>query len=598
MGSMVKRLSFRHLLSGALLALWSAALSGFALERAPERMLLLHLAGGIGGLLPIGAFLARHWWVRRHKLGGHPNARLGQLALVCLALLFLSGFPLLVWTNVAPLQALHALAALVLLLDLTLHMLWRVRRRWLAAPALPSAARPSLWRSSAIGRWLLSGALSAGAVAALVWSSYRPAASDETRSIPLAHASLSADTLPTAQVCAACHGDIAGQWQSSLHAHAATDPYYQSLTALFIQERGVDAARYCATCHNPIGLMHGEVDAHAAPGAGPAQQANAYQARALKQVLPLSAQAAEGVNCAMCHQASQVEREPRNGSLQIAAQPAALPDQALSQLVLRAAPAAHSQALSPSVLQQAQLCGSCHNLRTPDGLALEPTYDEWLASPYPAQGVNCQSCHMPPAQASRVNSGMPQAVRAHGGVPGVPSSLPGLSADPLLLKRAATLAVRAARQGAALLATVTLTNSGAGHFLPSGADDLRQVWLEVTLRAGDGRLRWQSGQLDPYGVLDASTVQFHKVLDDGNGRPIDLHRFWTATGILSDTRLAPLEARQVRYPIEVSPSFCPCALAVRLLYRDVSQAFAEFALDRAVADLPVVEMARAEMLVE
>ena len=64
---------------------------------------------------------------------------------------------------------------------------------------------------------------------------------------------------------------------------------------------------------------------------------------------------------------------------------------------------------------------------------------------------------------------------------------------------------------------------------------------------------------------------------------------------MTDTTLRPLEARMIHYSIPLSPERVPLRLTVRLLYRDVSQAFAEFALDRAVPDLPTREMARIDV---
>ncbi|HSD84602.1 MAG TPA: hypothetical protein VLG46_12120, partial [Anaerolineae bacterium] len=144
-----------------------------------------------------------------------------------------------------------------------------------------------------------------------------------------------------------------------------------------------------------------------------------------------------------------------------------------------------------------------------------------------------------------------------------------------------------------LLATVTITNSGAGHHLPTGANDLRQVWLEVVLRDEHGQVVWHSGSMDQYGVLDSSTVQFRKVLGDASGQPIELHRIWAATRVLSDTSLKPWETRRIPFRIVLTqPAPAAYTLTVRLLYRDVSQAFAEFALNRAVSDLAILEMAR------
>jgi hypothetical protein len=517
----------------------------------------------------------------------------GHVALGCLATLALSGLALLQWTNVPALRWLHDGAMALLLVDLSYHMAWRLRQRRGNPP-------PPEWftgaRKSPLVHWIAAALAACGAVGAVIALTSSPAGPARAAPVPVAHASLADGRLHTAQACGDCHGDVTRQWRASAHGHAATDAYYQALATLFIEERGPDAVRYCAACHNPIGLMQGEVDASAAARA-PDDGAAAYEARRLGVSLPISARAAEGVTCAVCHLATDAADPGANGVLRLDAQAVALSDHALGRLSLRAVPEAHRQALMRESIQSAELCGSCHNLRSPDGtLALEPTFDEWKASPYAARGVTCQDCHMPAAAARRVDSALPEPIAAHGGIPGAPSSLPALASDTTLLRSAAALDVTVLGGDAELNATITVTNRGAGHYLPTGADDLRQVWLEAIVRDASGAVVWSTGRLDRYGALPPGTARFGKVLGDAGGRPIELHRFWAATQILSDTRLAPLEARPVaiRVPLSQLPS-PPRVLTVRLLYRDVPQAFAEFALERAVTDLPVFVMASTEI---
>jgi hypothetical protein len=106
-----------------------------------------------------------------------------------------------------------------------------------------------------------------------------------------------------------------------------------------------------------------------------------------------------------------VAAAPGDGSLDLATNLTALPATAFEQLILRAAPGAHKATLLPSVIQQAELCGSCHNLRLPNnGLALEPTFDEWQASSYPARGVTCQICHFPQVIGPKADTSSPTTV--------------------------------------------------------------------------------------------------------------------------------------------------------------------------------------------
>ena len=591
-------LSFRHLLTGVLLAIWCMAISGLALPFAPQTLLKLHLISSVGGAVLLAVFLGRHWWSRRDKIATHRNTPQGYIALASLALLVISGLALLIWTNVEPLRWLHDGAMIVLLLNLTTHMSWRWWKDRSLVPTRSSRARPRA-ALRLTRRWLIGGVIAAGFVIALVGISQVTATHAQEAVVPVAPASLADHVLFAAQDCANCHSAITQQWRSSAHAHAATDTYYQAVTTLFIEERGTQAVQYCATCHNPIGLMQGEVDPNAIKRPTNTSGA-AYQARKLGIALPISDRAAEGVTCAMCHQAAQIAASPVNGSLQLATNMAVLPTNALDQLSLRAVPASHKETLLRPVIQQAELCGSCHNLHLPDnGAALEPTYDEWKASPYPERGMTCQSCHLPQVSGPKADSSPVQTIGAHGSIPGAVSSLPGLADDPSLLRTAATLEARLTGNSndlSKLVATIVITNTGAGHHLPTGANDLRQMWLELTLRDNSGQVVWSSGTLDKYGTLDPSAVQFHKVLGDANGHPIDLHRIWIATQVLTDTSLLPLEARTIQYQISLpSTAATSYTLTVRLLYRDVSQAFAEFALDSAVPDLPTREMARTEV---
>lgn len=585
-------------LTGAFLAIWVAVLSGLGLiftsGSTTQVFVSTHLIISLVGMLLLGVFLYHHWWSRQLEIHKHANSLLGYLTLDSLILLALSGVGLLIWTNFPPLRWLHDAAMVVLLIDLSVHMAYRF---------LPLArTRLKQLQGTPLATWGVMGACLSALCIALVGTGFvlswgKPASA---ASLPFAHAVLGDKELSSAKTCAACHPDQAQQWQSSAHAHSPEDAYYQAVAGIFMQENGVEASRLCAGCHNPVGLLSGEITTQApltlaTPVATPAVAVSiqkAYKVRGLRVALSISPNAAEGVTCVICHQTVKAAAQPENASLQLSADNLLLPGTILGELALRSAPADHRAALMRSTILQAELCGACHNLSLPSGLPLERTFDEWRDSSYPDQGKTCQFCHMPTVVATLDNSGLPQIVHAHGGQPGSPNSLPGFSTNLDLLQKAATLQAGLARDGQALVATVQVTNSGAGHYLPTGSDDLRQAWLEAILWDGAGNEVWHSGRLDAYGALTPDTVQFHRVIGDAAGQPIELHRIWAATQILEDTRLAPEETRSVIYHIpQPDVAAGPYTFQVRLCYRPVSQSFAEFALGRPVPDLPVFEMA-------
>jgi hypothetical protein len=565
---------------------------------APALFLLVHLISSIGVITLTVLFLSRHWLHRYDKLGRHTNSRQGYIALICILFLVVSGLALLRWTNVPAIRWLHAAATAVLLVDLTYHIAWRLRQQILKPISLaqsifiPQKTQPLL-------NWFFVGLFTVCIISSIAIFSPAKSSSAYVNVISISHASHDDGTMLTAETCVLCHSDLTQQWGISAHRNAATDKYYQSLSTLFIEEQGVEAVRYCATCHNPIGLMQGEVDVtQARKDNSPGNQA--YQARKLGVNLSISKQAAEGVTCVVCHRAAQVTGQPVNGSLQLDTHSPVISSEPFDQLILRAAPISHKEEFMPDVIHRSELCGSCHNLYSQDGkLPLEPTFDEWKASPYAQSGISCQDCHMPSVAGNRVNTGWSSSVSSHGGVPGAPSSLTSVADNASLLQNAATLELSLNPSSASqLIAVVRVTNSGAGHYLPTGSDDLRQVWLEVELRNTRENVLWSSGKLDQFGALPPDTVRFGKVLGDAKSRPIDLHRFWIATQIISDTRLSPLETRQVLYYIPVDVASQPHILTVRLLYQDVSRSFAEFALERAVPLVPVREMATSSIVVD
>jgi hypothetical protein len=110
------------------------------------------------------------------------------------------------------------------------------------------------------------------------------------------------------------------------------------------------------------------------------------------------------------------------------------------------------------------------------------TFMEYEAGPYKAKGYICQDCHMPDVERAMATGGPVRKGRRHlwrGGH------------DPEQLKRAFTATLTAdeprLQGGRQATWTLTMTNSGAGHMLPTGDPD-RYFLTEIEVRDRVGRV--------------------------------------------------------------------------------------------------------------
>jgi len=295
-----------------------------------------------------------------------------------------------------------------------------------------------------------------------------------------------------------------------MHSKALSDPLYILKRDRGNRETDGAVGKFCDGCHAPVAIMAGENTLNAGE---------------------LPAQSKEGVGCNFCHQVSGSTTPIGNTSVEVT------PDGA-RRAQLKDAQAPHPVAYS-KFHETAEFCGNCHNVNHPaNDLALEATYTEWKNSPYAKEGIVCQDCHMTPGVGPTVNPGasaMGAPERDHifnmtfvGGNVGLGDSK--LAEE--RLKGAATLNITIdddiVPKGSKTTATVTVINSGAGHYLPTGLTDIRQMWLLVTATTGDGAEKELLRR--DFGTIFAD--------DEGNA-PVQI---WAATKVKSDDRIPPKES--------------------------------------------------------
>ena len=219
----------------------------------------------------------------------------------------------------------------------------------------------------------------------------------------------------------------------------------------------------------------------------------------------------------------------------------------------------------------AEFCGACHNVDHPaNGLHLEATYTEWKNGPYAEEGIVCQDCHMTPGPGpNKPNPGTAAAggpQRDHIYIMTFAGGNVGLGDAALAeerLKAAAEIEVVApdvVAPGESGEAEVTITNVGAGHYLPTGLTEVRQMWLEVTATEPDG---------DPQVIGEH---KFGTVLKDADGNsPVEL---WEAVDFESDDRIPPKESVTDTFEFTM-PDGGEVELDATLYYRSCSEEMAE-----------------------
>lgn len=356
------------------------------------------------------------------------------------------------------------------------------------------------------------------------------------------------------EVCRDCHEDFFSQWSTTMHSYSQADPLYQKLYLQADKDTKGKAEEYCAAarCHTPIGNLAGEIP----PISGS----------------KLSKVAQEGVNCDFCHTVSEVKKVGQGGYISSPG-PTKRGPFSDSNSTFHTAKYVEFQ-------RKSEFCGMCHNVNHPkNNLSLQATYTEWKNSPYADQGTQCQDCHMAPSAGVAALDGLRrQHINAHSFVGGntlLPAFFGQNDTQGLVeerLKSAAEVSITSTSSfapGALGSFTINVTNKGAGHYLPTGVTELREMWLDVKVTDATGKVIYHSGEIRG-GDLAKGSVVYKTVVVDENGE--ETKKVWLADKILSDKRIPPKETVQERYSFRLpAGSRGPFSIEATLRYRSANQ---------------------------
>lgn len=323
-------------------------------------------------------------------------------------------------------------------------------------------------------------------------------------------------TFNSSEQCGSCHRDIFAAWKKSAHARAVEDPLFVDAMRELSAVQG--DVRVCLQCHAPT--------------------VEVTKDYALEKKISW-----EGVTCDYCHSISALGTNP-------ASRPVVRPGATKFGPIRDATSGEHETAFR-EYFASSDLCASCHEYTTPAGLHLLTTYSDWKASSWAAQGKSCQSCHMSEVDADVVD---PKVQR----VPKVPVNLHAMPGGHTIdqLNQALSVKARVRRTGANLSMDVDVTNSGAGHTVPTGSA-ARQIVLEIRVDGSSGKSL-------------TSTRTYERLLTDAAGAPLyrDVEFFSRAAKVKSDTRIPAGKTRSEHFDFEIGPGGM-ANVKLRLVYRSV-----------------------------
>ncbi len=366
--------------------------------------------------------------------------------------------------------------------------------------------------------------------------------------------------LETPDKCDNCHGgynkavEPAFNWRGSMMSQAARDPFFYACLAVANQD-APQSGDLCIRCHSPAGWLEGR----SVPTDGSALNNNDRQ----------------GVQCDFCHKLVKptplgVNPYPNDPAYTSGTYPQdqsylsnlnPIPGHSANGMYIADAnnakrgpftdAAARHQLFYSPFHQDANLCGTCHDVSNPvytkdasgnylpnsfdqpaqdfnpySMFPIERTFSEWKMSAYntpagvyaPQFGGNkmyvstCQDCHLkdvtgvacnktgavnrtdlPLHDMTGGNTFIPLLVKAiYPAEVDTAALSAGIQRATAMLQKAATLNLTVTPQGTDYLAKVTVTNE-TGHKLPSGYPEGRRIWLNVKAYDTTGTLIYESG---------------------------------------------------------------------------------------------------------
>ncbi|MDA8019722.1 MAG: hypothetical protein MPN21_19965 [Thermoanaerobaculia bacterium] len=527
----------------------------------------------------------------------------------------------------------HVITPLVAAWLFVLHRLagkriqWRVGRRW-AYVALAFAVVMLVWQAQDPRRWNVEG----------------PDSGEQYFFPSLARTSMG-DFIPERVLmndayCAECHEDSHRTWAASVHRFSSFNnpPYLFSVRntrdKAMRRDGDVQAARFCAGCHDPVVFFSGRFD-----------DPN------FDDVNDPTSQA--GITCTSCHAITHVN-SPRGNSDYTIEEPVHYPFafaenetlQWVNRQLVKAKPEFHKRTFLKPLHRSTEFCGACHKVHLPEELNKykwlrgQNHYDAFLLSGVSGHGVssfyypakaeeNCNGCHMPTQDSTQfgaqdfdgdgdleihdhmfpsANTAIAQLVgledwviEAHRefneGVMRVDifavKEGGGIEAEPIAPLRPE---VPTLSPGETYLLDVVVRTVKMGHLFTQGTADSNQVWLDVrvlTEEPNGSRIIGRSGGMGEDHRVDPWAHFVNAYVLDKDGRRIDLRNAEDIFVSLYNHQIPPGAADSLHYELALPDDVRgPVTVEVRLQYRKFDTTYMKAIYgDDYVNELPILTLA-------
>ncbi len=425
---------------------------------------------------------------------------------------------------------------------------------------------------------------------------------------------------PDAKYCAHCHQEAYSQWRQALHSNSFRTPFYRTSVNILMRTKGIEYARHCDSCHNPIAVLSG------------AMTENSHVDRSFDR---------NGLTCMTCHSIQKLQSTSGNGGF-VMGVPSVMVDEKGNRIpgevpydeILNHTNR-HSEAVMQGIYRTPEFCAACHKANLPHNLndykflRAFTTYDEWQNSKfsqrnpltfYSGDFTTCQNCHMKRAPNVLPDYGAKNGTFAShrwlAGNTAVPfyygfdkqlqktidflKSGNYLNVDIFGLRKAGDSRLIAPLGSVpfhiepknVLEILVVIQNKNIGHSLIPEVRDLYEAWVEFDVTDAHGKQIYHSGFLKPDGELDPRAHSFTNRPVDKDGEFVDNHKVWTIHSVAYDNTVQAGRSTLVRYQFLVPADVKgPLTIVAKVNYRHFRKSYVDNVFGKDHPAYPVVEIA-------